>query len=63
MGDMEMIFRDGSGIHFGENGATHTEYHVCDFCNQMQPEIGGMDVTTHGLALLWMCKGCKEKLR
>ena len=63
MGEMEMIFKDGSGIHFGQDVTTHMEYHSCDFCNQLQPQIGGIDVSTHGLSLLWMCRDCKEKLR
>lgn len=63
MGEFEMIFRDGSGISFPEDGSpTPVEIHECDYCHLLKVDTNGRTVTAGGQSILWMCADCKEKL-
>lgn len=61
MGDMEMIWADGSGIQFTENGITSQHYAPCDSCYKMTP-LYNLRSMLLGLELdaIWLCKECHK---
>ena len=60
MGDMEMIFPDGSGIEFNDEGVDLVFYDYCDGCNKSTKL---QEILPANKDELWLCKACKAKVK
>lgn len=62
MGDMEIIYPDGSGITIRSNGDVEaSSFDHCDRCGKMMNLATGKHIIIDGQSVTWLCAQCRSK--